>query len=375
MNGTIEVPPRKHAHIKPARTKWRAGACENCGAMGHKRTDCLEKPRKLGARWTGRDIASDDAALKDLSGLGYEAKRDRWNGYDAERDFMKVHENFERVQQLQEQATDADEDGTEEGDLADGEIPGDDDAATKGKRNLRIREDTAKYLVNLDLESAKYDPKTRSMVGGDPVPDADTGIAADDGFVQSKELDGEAAEFAAAQRYAWEVEERAKNASAAPDADDAAERIHLQANPTAGALAVKREAAEREQRAAKRRQDLIAKYGEQATYAAENAAALPLPASSDYVEYDERGREVRRNGIDVKALEAARPRAKSKYPEDVFINNHTSVFGSWWSRGEWGYQWLLLDDAEFVLSGRAWEKGVFGVDGGGAIGEGSEEGA
>ncbi|KAL9982859.1 hypothetical protein ACROYT_G004968 [Oculina patagonica] len=30
-------------------------------------------------------------------------------------------------------------------------------------RNLRIREDTAKYLHNLDPNSAYYDPKTRSM--------------------------------------------------------------------------------------------------------------------------------------------------------------------------------------------------------------------
>lgn len=30
-------------------------------------------------------------------------------------------------------------------------------------RNLRIREDTAKYLRNLDLSSAYYDPKTRAM--------------------------------------------------------------------------------------------------------------------------------------------------------------------------------------------------------------------
>ena len=30
-------------------------------------------------------------------------------------------------------------------------------------RNLRIREDTAKYLLNLDVNSAFYDPKTRSM--------------------------------------------------------------------------------------------------------------------------------------------------------------------------------------------------------------------
>jgi hypothetical protein len=30
-------------------------------------------------------------------------------------------------------------------------------------RNLRIREDTAKYLLNLDTNSAHYDPKSRSM--------------------------------------------------------------------------------------------------------------------------------------------------------------------------------------------------------------------
>ena len=32
-----------------------------------------------------------------------------------------------------------------------------------GYNNLRIREDTAKYLRNLDPESAPYDPKSRSM--------------------------------------------------------------------------------------------------------------------------------------------------------------------------------------------------------------------
>lgn len=39
-------------------------------------------------------------------------------------------------------------------------------------RNLRIREDIAKYLLNLDVKSAYYDPKTRSM-REDPLPDAD----------------------------------------------------------------------------------------------------------------------------------------------------------------------------------------------------------
>ena len=28
---------------------------------------------------------------------------------------------------------------------------------------------------------------------------------------------------------------------------------------------------------------------------------------------------------------------KSKYEEDVYINNHTSVWGSFWEAGQWGY--------------------------------------
>lgn len=41
---------------------------------------------------------------------------------------------------------------------------------TGSVRNLRIREDTAKYLLNLDVNSAHYDPKSRSM-REDPNPD------------------------------------------------------------------------------------------------------------------------------------------------------------------------------------------------------------
>ena len=34
--------------------------------------------------------------------------------------------------------------------------------------------------------------------------------------------------------------------------------------------------------------------------------------------------------------ETALPR--SKYEEDVYINNHTSVWGSWWKDHQWGYK-------------------------------------
>jgi pre-mRNA-processing factor SLU7 len=39
-------------------------------------------------------------------------------------------------------------------------------------RNLCFREDTTKYLLNPDVNSTYYDPKTRSM-REDPLPDVD----------------------------------------------------------------------------------------------------------------------------------------------------------------------------------------------------------
>ena len=65
----------------------------------------------------------------------------------------------------------------------------------------------------------------------------------------------------------------------------------------------------------------MAKYG---------SAAEPLPdevkvlaGSERYVEYDRSGRVIK--GVEVKA--------KSRYDEDVLINNHTCVWGSWWRDG------------------------------------------
>ena len=61
--------------------RFIAGACENCGAITHIRRDCLERPRKIGAKFTSSNFAPDEFVQPNLS-LTVDGKRDRWNGYD-----------------------------------------------------------------------------------------------------------------------------------------------------------------------------------------------------------------------------------------------------------------------------------------------------
>merc|ERR1719445_2929572 len=157
-------------------TRYRKGACENCGAITHKKKDCLERPRKVGAKYTGANFAPDEHVQPKLA-PSYDGKRDRWNGYDAE-EYREVVENHKKLEEARkevkknmakEKAPDQEDDGESSSEDEDEDKYVDDmemvgtkhDAAERYTvRNLRIREDTAKYLRNLDPNSAHYDPKT-----------------------------------------------------------------------------------------------------------------------------------------------------------------------------------------------------------------------
>jgi pre-mRNA-processing factor SLU7 len=190
----------KGEFLGPAATKYRKGACENCGSMTHSKKDCTSRPRKIGAKYKPIDIQPDERIIPEVP-LSYDGKRDRWNGYDPD-DYRAVMEQYEEMDQerrrrkLQEQASkfqadadpahkcnppaagDKDEQkdhkGAEDKEKEDEDEEGDDfkdsekdtfskrDPRTRTTiRNLRIREDTAKYLRNLDPNSAFYDPKSR----------------------------------------------------------------------------------------------------------------------------------------------------------------------------------------------------------------------
>ncbi|KAH9883645.1 Pre-mRNA splicing Prp18-interacting factor-domain-containing protein [Xylariomycetidae sp. FL2044] len=302
----------------PAATKWRKGACENCGAMGHKRKECMERPRKIGAKWSGKDIQAD-RVVKDFSTMGsssWDAKRDRWNGYDPN-DHRRVIERYDQMDELRQRLSqkNKEDDGEDDQDAGDRYAEESDMGRHQptATRSLRIREDTAKYLLNLDLESAKYDPKTRTMVDAGATADKAAALFAEEGFQRAS---GDAEEFEKAQRYAWEAQEKMGDT-----------RQHMQANPTAGEFHRRKEKEEAEQRREAQRKALQDKYGGEEHTMPSALRDVAVIESEQFVEYDEAGL--------IKG--APRASATSKYAEDVYANNHTSVWGSWWSSFRWGY--------------------------------------
>ncbi|KAL1959626.1 hypothetical protein VTO42DRAFT_1661 [Malbranchea cinnamomea] len=308
--------------LGPAATKYRKGACENCGAMTHKTKECLHRPRKVGAKWTGKDIQPDEVIQK--VELSWDAKRDRWNGYDPS-EYQQVVREYEELENLKRKAKESmnkgkgedeeDEDNDDDG-VGETRYTEESDMGRKqstATRNLRIREDTAKYLLNLDLDSAKYDPKTRSMVDMGAQSDQAAALVAEENFMRAS---GDAAEFERAQRYAWETQERGDK-----------DRIHLQANPTSGEYMRKKKLAEQDEKKKAQRKALLEKYGGEEHLQPGPLRETAVIENERFVEYDETG-----------AIKGEpKPAAKSKYPEDVLINNHTSVWGSWWSNFKWGY--------------------------------------
>uniref|UniRef100_A0A8C2XBM0 Pre-mRNA-splicing factor SLU7 n=1 Tax=Cyclopterus lumpus TaxID=8103 RepID=A0A8C2XBM0_CYCLU len=314
-------------------TKFRKGACENCGAITHKKKDCLERPRKVGARYTGNGIAPDEHSQVQLD-LDYDGKRDRWNGYNPE-EHHRIVEEYAKVdvakrtlkaQKLQDelasgkldQEREHDSEDEDEDKYADDiDMPGQnfDSKRRITVRNLRIREDTAKYLRNLDPNSAYYDPKTRAMREN---PYSNTGMNPDEvGYAGDNfaRYSGATINMAQTQLFAWEAYERGSE-------------VHLQADPTKLELLHRSFKVKKEDFKEKQRDGILEKYGGEEHLDAPPRELL-LAQTEDYVEYS-------RHGAVLKGLEKAV--ARSKYEEDVLINNHICIWGSFWIDGFWGYK-------------------------------------
>ena len=287
-----------------AHTKYRKGACENCGAMTHKVRDCLERPRKRGAKWSGIDIQADE--LVTTLDLSWDGKRDLANGYDFSDHGQRLQERHDARLQAQALAGIAGgQTDTTQGKLTTQQKTGTDVGPqsiaemmqAQSQAPMRLREDTATYL-RPGQNHGQYNPKSRSM------RKSDDGAQDQDDFVRGHKTD---AEFAKDQTFAWEAKP--------VEPSTAAEGAGVEVAKVQDAETMERKRA------------LAAKYGDV------DVVAGSLPAhllDADDSEDDDDNVKKRQK------KDASMP----VYDEDVYRNGHTTVFGSFYdvSTKRWGYR-------------------------------------
>ena len=164
----------KTIRVFHSNTKFRPGACSNCGSLSHTTKDCCDRPRKIGAQFTGKIVEYDEIVEK--KPLSYDEKHDRWSGYESKAydevmdEYKKLEEakKKRKIEILQEKFYE-----DEEFDLSDGEkneeyrfnvLVNNVDPRTKTVTfNNRSRDDPVCYISNIDPEVNNYDGKSRSF--------------------------------------------------------------------------------------------------------------------------------------------------------------------------------------------------------------------
>lgn len=311
----------------------------------------------------------------------YDSKRDKYHGYDHETHTKRIEQTYQDREEIRKQLreekkkeragksdskkekdelSDSDLDSdVESGDDSDDEfVQRDEDAkiittrlARQGgvggaqmkvtARNLRIREDTAKYLRNLDPNSAYYDPKSRSM-RDNPNPEIPKEEAqfAGDNFAR---ISGDAVNLAQTQMFAWD-------ASAKSGTDE----LHPQANPSQVELLKKKFQKKSMDLAVQKKRKVLDKYGGQEYLDGSGGLATAVEEkTTDQTNKIRFGvstvnQEYSRDGRLLKGA-VAKPKQvplKSKYEEDIHINGHTAVWGSYFHIG--AFAWGYADDHSLI---------------------------
>ena len=241
-------------------------------------------------------------------------------------------------------------------------------------RNLRIREDTAKYLRNLDPNSAYYDPKSRSMrdnpyahnaddEGSDAVLQQQIAAAESRGFAGDNfsRISGDAVKLAETQLFAWDAEKKLGVEGV----------VHLQADPSKAELMRRKVESRGLDMKVKKRKAVLDRYGGEEYLDASGgmgkyssgAAAGNADASKETPEEratrfgvshaeQEYGRDGRLASSAASGGGGAKQKKRvpipCKYEEDIHTNGHTAVWGSYFHKG--AFKWGYADDHSLIRS-------------------------
>mmetsp|Transcript_14803 Transcript_14803/g.40902 ORF Transcript_14803/g.40902 Transcript_14803/m.40902 type:complete len:611 (-) Transcript_14803:1830-3662(-) len=328
-------------------------------------------------RGTRSGSATGQSTLTEGMTETYDSKRDAYHGYDNESHNTKLAARFQEREAIRKRFRDqlkTKSDGNEDdndnnnnnGDDDDNNADdGDDEYVQRDEddkvittrlarqggvggaqmkvtaRNLRIREDTAKYLRNLDPNSAYYDPKSRSM-RDNPNPEiaAEESQFAGDNFAR---ISGDAVQLADTQLFAWDAEKKGVG------------EVHPQANPSQVELLKKQYRTKATDLKLEQKKAVLDKYGGEehldgtgglasaarnnddtnATTGKPSAKNLRFGASTREERYNPSGTTVGNS-----SHKPTRQAIPSKYEEDVYMNGHSTVWGSYFHKGafQWGYE-------------------------------------
>ncbi len=414
--------------------KYRKGACENCGSKTHKLKECVERPRKRGARWTGKNFSADEFIYE--VPLDYEGKRDRWNGYDPNSftrlvmEYQRFEEEKKRVKEeelknisdpklrdkkmrdedLEEIVSSEDEnlllnkvgetgipeeflnaadnklnsedkgentdqkdnknhDGTSSNSNSNSNIANtsttanntqkitDEDVlaylgemkkdTTKKKslndipkdilyqmctsKSLHVGGDYSKYLLNLALNSAYYDGKSRSMRENPNPGSYDIHTFKGDNYARNT---GDTVKLVQLENFIKEANEKNTDLN-----------LNHVAMPSQAELFHKYLYDTKNNFRSNMLKKIISKYGgEEHLDLPEGIKSAIKPSEDDHEDY--------LNDIQ----DGTKLMKKSIYPEDIYINNHTSVWGSFYHlKFGWGFKCCLSFDRA------SWCKGEEGL--------------
>lgn len=319
--------------------------------LAHQRTNSDQEPVDHSLPQAGKGIrdefepSAESTTVKRFS--DWDSKRDRWHGYDAD----EWNKTMESVWKNKKQKLDPALAAPDDSDDTDYELEAIELGLTSAdfqpaareaphEQTLRDRGDVPSYILGISATSDKisYDPKSRLTV--DPAK----GYLNDQNqFV--RHLTGDAKELEDVQKFAWEqnqeyeqqkqkqlLQQQLSKQMADPSAP--LEEIEvpvdlglsLEASPTLMMLRSKQMKEKQTKMAEEKKMALLAKYGGGEYSRSEELQKVEILELQPQQRTSSNKEAVRRDGM-----------KKSRYIENEYPLNHTSVWGSYYQDGEWGY--------------------------------------